>query len=231
MQSHRLRLAHKWILSTDSGISELLVREFIRPAVRAVPSSLARRLGPCQITLLAQAEADVTSRWTTTASALDVSVTTGEFEEHDIAMELLVCLGQALWERLSAAEWSAYWTILRDEINSGIEGEIDEQALNEKQSLLDSRSRANSARHLERYGCASFAGTAAEYVHCLWHDVSIRSGADYLPAEPLRRRLKLLARWFPPDRGHRLFPPRGPIQDTGCRRLAALRLGRIIPRT
>jgi hypothetical protein len=122
-------------------------------------------------------------------------------------MELLICLGQALWERLSAAEWSAYWTILRNEINSGIEGEIDEQALDEKRSLLESRSHTNSARHLESYGCASFAGTAAEYVHCLWHDVSIRSGADYLPAQPLRRRLELLARWFPPDRGHRLFPP------------------------
>ena len=210
MQSHRLRLAHKWILSNDSGISESLVREFIRPAVRAVPSSLARRLGPCQIALLAQSEADVTSRWTTTASALDVSVATGEFEEHDIAIELLVCLGQALWERLSVAESSAYWTTLRDEINSGVEGEIDEQALDEKRSLLESRSHANSARRLESYGSSSFAGTAAEYVHCLWHDVSIRSGVDYLPAEPLRRRLELIARWFPPDRGYRLFPPARP---------------------
>jgi hypothetical protein len=34
-------------------------------------------------------------------------------------MELLVCLGQALWDRLSAAELRAYWTILRVEINSG----------------------------------------------------------------------------------------------------------------
>jgi hypothetical protein len=207
MQCRRLRLAHRWILSPDSGISESLVREFIRPAVRAVPSSMARRLGPCRIALLAQGELDVTSRWTTTTRALEVSVTTKEFEEHDIAMELLVCLGQALWERLSVAELSAYWTILRDEINSGMEGEIDEQALDEKRSLFESPSHANSARHLESYGCASFAGTAAEYVHCLWHDVSIRSGANYLPAEPLRRRLELLARWFPPDRGYRLFPP------------------------
>ena len=213
MQSRPLRLAHKWILSRDSGISESLVRDFIRPAVRAVPSSMARRLRPCRIALLAQAEADVTSRWTTTNSALEVSLTIGEFEEHDIAMELLVCLGQALWERLSVAELSAYWTILRDEINSGIEGEIDEQALDEKRSLLESRSHANSARHLESYGCSSFAGTAAEYVHCLWHDVSIRSGADYLPAEPLRRRLELVARWFPPDRGYRLFPPARPRSE------------------
>jgi hypothetical protein len=213
MHSRPLRLAHKWTLSSDSSISESLVREFIRPAIRAVPSSMALRLGPCRIALLAQGEADVTSLWTTTDSALEVSVTTGEFEEHDIAMELLVCLGQALWERLSAAEMNVYWTILRDEIDLGIEGEIDEQALDEKRSLLESRSHANSARHLESYGCASFAGTTAEYVHCLWHDVSIRSGADYLPAKPLRRRLELFARWFPPDRGHRLFPPARPYSQ------------------
>ena len=151
MQSSPLRLAHKWILSRDSGISESLVRDFIRPAVRAVPSPMARRLGPCRIVLLAQAEAGVTSRWKTTDGSLEVSLTTGEFEEHDIAMELLVCLGQALWERLSVAESSAYWTTLRDEINSGVEGEIDEQALDEKRSLFASRSHANSARHLESW--------------------------------------------------------------------------------
>ena len=104
------------------------------------------------------------------------------------------------------SEWSAYRTILLgDEINS-IEGEIDEQALAEKRSLLESQCDTNRACHLESYGRSSFAGTAAEYVHCLWHDVSIRSGADYLPPQPLRRRLELLARWFPPDRGYRLFP-------------------------
>jgi hypothetical protein len=32
MQSGPLRLAHKWMLNCDSGISESLVREFIRPA-------------------------------------------------------------------------------------------------------------------------------------------------------------------------------------------------------
>jgi len=207
MQSRRPRLAHGWILSRDSEISESLVREFIRPAVRAVPSSMARRLGPCRIVLLAQADAGITSRWTTTASGLEVSVTTVGFEAHDVAMELLVCLGQALWERLSDAELRAYWMVLQDEINSGIEGEIDEQALGEKRSLFESRPHANSARRLESYGWAFFAGTAAEYAHCLWHDVSIRSGVNYLPAETLHRRLGLISRWFPPDRGYRLFPP------------------------
>jgi hypothetical protein len=137
---------------------------------------------------------------------LEVSVTTAGIEEHDVAMELLLCLGQGLWERLSDAELRAYWMLLGDEISMGIEGEIDEQALEEKRGLFEKPSPANNVKRLRRYGRASFAGTAAEYVHSLWHEVTIRTGPDYLPARPLRRRLDLMARWFPPDRGYRLFP-------------------------
>jgi hypothetical protein len=145
---------------------------------------------------------------------LEVTVTTKGLEEHDVAMELLLCLGQVLWERLSETEFRAYWMLLCDEISAGIEGEIDEQALEEKRFLFECRSHANSAGRLTRYGRASFAGTMAEYVHCLWHDVTVRIGPAYLSAQPLRRRLELMARWFPPDRGQRLFPaaqrPAGP---------------------
>ena len=206
MQSRQLRLAHGWTLRRGSGLSDTLVREFIRPAVRAVPAPMAQRLGCCGISLPEEVEAGVTSRWTTAGSGLEVLVATSGFEEHDIAMELLLCLGQALWERLSDTELRAYWVLLENEIGAGIEGEIDEQALDEKRSLFESRSHANSAEGLERYGRASFAGTAAEFVHSLWHDVTVRSGPDHLPEAPLRRRLELMARWFPPDRGYRLFP-------------------------
>jgi hypothetical protein len=96
--------------------------------------------------------------------------------------------------------------LLCDEIGAGIEGEIDEQALEEKCSLFERRSHTSIAGRLARYGCASLAGTAAEYVHCLWHDVTVRTGPDYLPAQWLRLRLKLMSRWFPADRRHRLFP-------------------------
>ena len=194
-------------------MSQALVREFIRPAVRAVPCSLARRLGSCWISLPAEAAAGAASRWTMTDSVLEVSVTTKGFEDHDVAMELLLCLGQALWERLSDAEFRAYWVLLCDEISAGIEGEIDEQALEKKRSLFERLSHAKSVGRLARYGRASFAGTAAEYVHCLWHDVTVRAGPDYLPAQALRLRLELMSRWFPPDRGHRLIQ-RAPITFT-----------------
>src|ERR1022692_1399450 len=99
-----LRLAHGWTLVRDPSLSSALVREFIRPAVRAVPSSLVRRLGSCRISLPAEVAAGVASRWTPASGGLEVSVMTAGIEEHDVAMELLLCLGQGLWERLSDGE-------------------------------------------------------------------------------------------------------------------------------
>ncbi len=204
MPSSALRLAHGWKLMRSPGLPDALVREFIRPAVHAVPASMARRLGHCRISVEI-ADATVASQWTETEAGLEVSVMTVGSEDHDIAMELLLCLGQALWERLSDGELREYWLVLDQEIRAGISGEIDEQALEEKRSLLASRVHARSRQQLARYGRAAFAGTAAEYVHCLWHEVTARTGPDYLPAPQLRRRLELLAGWFPPDRGYRLF--------------------------
>ena len=66
MQSGPLGLAHGWTLSRGSSVPRVLVREFIRPAVRAVPSGLARRLGSCRISFPAETAADVASRWTIT---------------------------------------------------------------------------------------------------------------------------------------------------------------------
>jgi len=68
-------------------------------------------------------------------------------------------------------------------------------------SLTGRRQRA----HFERYRDVSFAGTAAEYIHGLWHDVQIRIGPDHLPVAQLRRRMNLMAKLFPPNPGYRVF--------------------------
>jgi hypothetical protein len=94
-------------------------------------------------------------------------------------LELLVCLGQALWERLNHSQRKAYWLLLDSEISAGIPGEIDEEALKQKRLLLSSSNSATSRRRLERYGSASFAGTVAEYIHSLWHDVRVRTGSRF----------------------------------------------------
>jgi hypothetical protein len=199
-------LAHGWQLMPDPRVLQATIRDFIRPAVRAVPTRMAQQLGYGRVMLGADFGPNLVSRWTATDRGLDVSVATSGREDHDIVMELLICLGQALWERLSVDQRTAYWRLLDEEIGSGVVGEIDEEASQAKRALLANRNTARSRVRLERYGCSSFAGTAAEYVHSLWHDVSVRSGPDHLPPAQLRRRLELLSRWFPPDRGYRLFP-------------------------
>jgi hypothetical protein len=169
---------------------------------------MARQFGRCRISLVEDlGNPSIASRWTLTDAGTDISVATAGREGHDIALELLVCLGQALWERLGFGQRKAYWLLLNDEISAGVPGEIDEEALKQKNLLLSNRNSATSQRRLERYGAASFAGTAAEFVHSLWHDVSVRTGPAFVPAMQLRRRLELFASWYPPGRGHPLFPP------------------------
>lgn len=206
MESRVLRLSHGWTLARCPPAADGLVRAFIRPAVKAVPFSMARRLGSCRIALLAEAGPGAASKWTLDDAGMELFLSTAGFEEHDVAMELLLCLGQGLWERLTDAEMREYWLLLLDEIGMGVEAEIDEQAMEAKRPLLESRAHARNLERLTRYGRASFAGTAAEYVHSLWHEVTVRTGPEFLPAARLRRRLELLARWFPPDRGYSLFP-------------------------
>lgn len=205
-----LRLAHGWRLVGRPDVSEEMIRTFLRPALRAVPRSLAARFKCCRISLKSQfTDAHLTSRWVQSQDGLDIEVATNGIEEHDLVMEVLLCLGQALWEIAVPGERQAYLKLLAAEIEAGVLGEIDEQSLREKQSMLSSRETARSPTCLEQYAQASFGGTMAEYIHCLWHDVTVRTGPEHLSAIWLRRRLELIARWFPPDRGHRLFPRKG----------------------
>ena len=206
--SRKLHLAHGWELQFPEGTSVPLVREYIRPVVRAVPSLMARQIGFCRISLAIFLGSNVVSSWSLGEREVEISIASGDRDAHDVAMELLICLGQALWEKLISEQLRAYWLLLDSEFLAGVKGEIDEDALKEKQALLGGHLSATSDRRLKRYGRASFAGTAAEYVHCLWHDVEVVRGPEHLPAQQLRRRLELLRSWFPPDRGHNLYPLR-----------------------
>ncbi len=205
-----IRLAHGWRLSAGAEIPRALVRNFIRPAIRSMPSGMACQVGAGRVFLVTNlSEANIASRWVVTESGPEISVTTEQRGHHDIALEMLICIGQVLWERLTPDQTKAYWLLLDAELRENVRGEIDEDAFREKRALLAGPISAASRRRLERYGRASFAATAAEYVHCLWHDVHVVYGPEHLPPQQLRRRLDLLAGWFPPDRGHPLYPEAG----------------------
>lgn len=198
-------MARRWfeIAEAPAG-AEALVAEWLEPALEAVPEEAIARLGRCRLRLVSESP-EWSSRWSSAGGALEVELALNGVEPHDLALELLLCLGQALWETLTEEEYQAYLRLLQAEIEAGVTGEIDETALEEKRKLLSSRVLAQSPRRLERYAQASFGATFAEYVHSLWHDVTVRTGPEHLPPDWLRRRLELLAAWFPPRPGYRLF--------------------------
>jgi hypothetical protein len=212
-----VHIAHGWQLSIGPELPHELIREFIMPAIRAIPTEMARQIGACPVSVVADLGGpDLVSQRIDSPDGVEICVATeGKKEEHDIAMEVLLCLAQALWEKLTPDQLRAYWQLLDAEFQAAVKGEIDDEALTKKRMLLRNRFSARSRGRLQRYGCASFSGTAAEYVHCLWHDVNVVSGIEHLPALQLQRRLELLARWFPPNAGYRLYPSLpGPETDT-----------------
>jgi hypothetical protein len=206
-QSSGTLLAHGWRLQEQSGVSATIIRDFIRPAVRAVPSALALLFTTCRISLRPRfPKAETSSQWFAASDELTLEVASEGIDGHELAIEILLCLGHALWEAAPAPARQAYLKLLGEEVEAGVAGEIDDESLEKKRALFASRASARSRTRLQRYARTSFACTVAEYIHALWHDVTVRTGPEHLPPRWLRRRLELLALWFPPDRGYRLFP-------------------------
>jgi hypothetical protein len=118
-------------------------------------------------------------------------------------MEMLAAIGEHMWERTTPIEREAWLRLLASEIAAGGGGEIDGEVFDLKQALLASAEAGRNLAAVERYAARSYAVTLAEYVHCFWHDVTVRSGVEHLTPVELHRRFRLFARWFSPHR--RLF--------------------------
>jgi len=187
----------------------------IESALASIPQSLTARLGTIRFNL-DPSLGELSSRWTREDDGLRVDLAMEDTSPHDCAIELLTCLGQAVWESASSGAHQTWLQLLRAEIDANVTGEIDEVALIEKGLMLSSPLLARSRRHLEKYATAAFAGTLAEYVHSLWHDVTLREGEDYLPAAWLERRFAMLRRWFPAE-----VPGRSRSTRHACRRRGA----------
>jgi hypothetical protein len=73
-------------------------------------ASMACRLGPYRIALIAEDEPGVASRWTESYAELEVSVITAGSEDHDTALGLLLCLGRerrVVWDRATISDGPA----------------------------------------------------------------------------------------------------------------------------
>ena len=89
------RLGHGWELCAVRAISATLISRFIRPAVRSIPPAMARQLGFCRVSVVdALGGPTVVSRWTASGRELEIEIAASGREGHDVALELLLCLGR-----------------------------------------------------------------------------------------------------------------------------------------
>jgi hypothetical protein len=214
-------LAHGWEFHSAVALTPAEERTMVREPAEAVPGSIAERLGKLRVLVVpfvacresgdavcfAKPDGETHSAvWVETRDRIYLVLPCRELNAHDTGFEFLASLGELLWPRLSGNELDAYGRLLDEELRIGVTGEIDEEAYAAKQALLGGRVRHFRNREkLERYQNVSFVSTVAEYMHGLWHDVQVRVGPEHLPLPQLRRRMCLLAEFFPPNPGYSVF--------------------------
>ena len=214
-------LAHGWELHSAVSLTPAEERTIVREPAQAVPAAIAGRLGKMRVLvvpyLVCFENGDAVSFskpkgethsavWLETSERTNLVLSVRELDAHDTGFEFLASVAELLRSKLSREELEPYTRLLEEELQIGVGGEIDEDALTAKKPLLASpRAWRRHRVQFQRYRDISFVSTSAEYMHGLWHDVQIRVGPEHLPVPQLRRRMNLLAGMFPPNTGYRVF--------------------------
>ncbi len=214
------RVAHDWDMHSAVALTPSEERTMVREPARAVPQTIARRLGKLRILLVpfiacfptgdvvafSNPEGEKHSAvWLENKGRIDLLVSCRDLDAHDSGWEFLASVAELLRARLTADELERYTSLLQEELVMGFEGEIDEEAYEAKQALRKRGRWSRTGPQFLKYRDASFTGTCAEYMHGLWHDVQIRVGPEHLPVSVLRKRMTLMADLFPPNPGYQLF--------------------------
>ncbi len=214
-------VAHGWELHSAVLLTPAEERTMVREPAQAIPDALAARIGPLRILAVpfiaccksgdsvsfTKPEAETHSAvWLDGGPRTDLILASREFDAHDTGFEFLATVAQLVLPKMTSQEIDAYSELLNDELQQGVKGEIDQDALDAKEAVLKAREgSAQREKTFLAYRESSLVSTLAEYMHGLWHDVQIRVGPEHLPVPQLRRRMTLLAGFFPPNSGYELF--------------------------
>jgi hypothetical protein len=125
-------------------------------------------------------------------------------EYHYRFYHVLAALAGNLWTEETQIQ---YCTLLREELNAGVHGEVDEESWHRKQGLLRRQTNVRKETKVFReYAQQSFIDTLTLYLHGICCDIDVETGPRQLPSRHLRKRLNLLHALFPPPSGYAVFP-------------------------
>jgi hypothetical protein len=148
--------------------------------------------------------------WVSQVSFETETVLLFALKEHDVAeyhyrfFRHLAALVADKWESEANAR---YTTLLRDELNATVHGEVDEESWQAKQSLVRRQSTIKKeSGPFAEYCRYSFIDTLTLYLHGICCDIDVETGPRQLPSRYLRKRLNLLRTIYPPPAGYAVFP-------------------------
>ena len=102
---------------------------------------------------------------------------------------------------------SRYFSLLREELNGRVHGEVDERSWHLKQALLRRQSGVRrETKPFRAYARQSLVDTMTLYLHGICCDIDVDTGPRQLPSRYLRKRLQLLHSMYPPPKGYVVFP-------------------------
>lgn len=130
-----------------------------------------------------------------------------DMEVADYHYHLFHELARLAASRLTEAETRDYNGLLREELISGVNGEVDDLSWTMKQALR--RRQTNMKRETKGfldYAKESLIDTLTLYLHGLCCDIDVETGPRQLPSRFLRKRLEAIEDLFPPPKGYALFP-------------------------
>ena len=102
---------------------------------------------------------------------------------------------------------AGYSTLLRDELNAEVHGEVDESSWRLKQTLRRSKTGVRrETKAFQIYARQSFVDTLTLFLHGICCDIDVETGPRQLASRHMRKRLELLRGFYPPPKGYAVFP-------------------------
>lgn len=125
-------------------------------------------------------------------------------EYHYRFYHVLATLAANLWSDEAQTKYTA---LVREELNAGVHGEVDEESWHMKQALLHRQANVRKETKLFRdYVRQSFIDTLTLYLHGICCDIDVETGPRQLPSRYLRKRLLALFSLYSPPTGYAVFP-------------------------
>ena len=211
-------------------LSEEDVKEYLEEPIAALPPAIASRLPKISIILVPYLErangkeklgklSDIISiekppenklSWATQLRVGNEQVLVFALKDQEVAeyhYRFYRLLATLMADRCPVEESEPFLSLLREELLSGVHGEVDDESWHAKQSLLRRQAKPSSnSKAFRDYARQAFIDTLTLYLHGICCDIDVETGPRQLPSRYMRKRLGLLHQFFPPPSGYAVFP-------------------------